>query len=349
MFFFSRFFSISLCVWLLSYGTNWIHASDGAASATSLPAHTEVVRVALPTICSHLVDPDGITTPAFKKLCEDIAAPSAPSTLEEAVALAQGKAHEGYTWLRSGERFNVTADGSLTEVQADAVIAFCHEAGFFADHPIPESIQALLIMGSTLQRVRAQTLSLAAAVAREPALATMPVFYVAGERVLAETAGETQEALYSPPRPWREGYVLPEVAARPVVADERDMVRLVAAQSLPAAFEDVRFAMAAKRDGAPRATTADCMKVWFETSPPAGVYAIVSSNPFAGYQELVATRQALINGRKDVAFIGCGPAITPESYIAKMGKIGVAKVLLDNFARILYEMYHIKQMESSAA
>lgn len=349
MVFFSRFFSISLCVWLLSYGASWIHASDGAASATSLHAHTEETRVALPSICAHIIEADGTTTAVFQKLCEDIAAPSAPKTLEEAVALAQGKAHEGYTWLRVGERFDAKADGSMTEAQADAVIAFCHTAGFFADHPIPSGIQALLIMGSTLQRVRAQTLSLAAAVSRGPALAARPVFYVAGERMLAETAGETQEALYNPPRPWREGYVLPEVSARPVVADEREMVRLVAAQSVPAAFTDIRFALSAKKAGAARATTADCMKVWFETEPHAGVYAIVSSNPFAGYQELVATRQALINGRKDVAFIGCGPAIKPESYIAMMGKVGVAKVLLDNLARILYEMYHIKQMESSPA
>lgn len=332
---------------LLSLALTLPHYHHSFASASVTSAAADDARYTLPSVCGHIAAPTGETTPAFQELCETLAAPSVPKSLAEAFELVQGKLHEGYTWLRTGERYAVAADESLSLDQAKAVIAFCEKAGFFAPHPIPEGVQALLIMGSTLPRVRAQVQSLNQSLEKNPDLARLPVWFVAGERMLAETAGETQEALWNPPPPLHEGYVLPEVSDRPVIADERAMVRLVAEQSLAPAFA-VGYALAEKRPGSARATTADCMKVWFESTPTAGVYAIVSSNPFIAYQEIVSLRQALINGRKDIAFIGCGPAISPESYIAKMGEVGVAKVLLDNIARILYEMYELEKMKSRA-
>lgn len=296
------------------------------------------------SVCAHLFQKDGKITPEFQELFVAIGAPETPKDIESAFRLVQGKSIEGYTWLRTGERFAIANKG-VDESQADAIIDFHKKFGFFKDHPIPPSLQGIAIMGSTLPRVREQTLYLNSALAQNPQLADLPIFYIAGERPLSASAGETQEALFAPPSPLREGYALPQ--QKPDITDERDMVRLVGAQSVPSEFQVVHYVLATKKPSAPRATTADCMELWFQgdLKPEAGVYAIVSSGIFIPYQELVATRQALLHKRSDVVFVGCGPALNPDTYIQKMGKSIVAQILLDNLARIIYEMKSLHDLQ----
>jgi len=88
----------------------------------------------------------------------------------------------------------------LTLEQAQKVINFCVELGFFQAYSIPNNrlIKGILIQGSTLSRIRAQIAMLNEEVAQKPWLKNIPVIFMGGERILAPQAGETQESLYDP-------------------------------------------------------------------------------------------------------------------------------------------------------
>ena len=163
--------------------------------------------------------------------------------------------------------------------------------------------------------------------------------------MLSQEIGETQQNLYHPDNAdviFQERYSLQENP--PEVNDERDMIRLVVNQSLSDKFENIVFIMSPKKEGKARATTMDGMELWFaQHNPPGGHYALVSSNPFVLYQQLVAKDAGLKFKRPDIYFSGYGNAINLEYYVMQKGKSDVAKILLDNFARIICE---IKQLQS---
>ena len=119
----------------------------------------------------------------------------------------------------------------------------------------------------------------------------MPVYFIGGERMLSKDIGETQQNLYRPDNAsviFKKGYRVQQNP--PEINDERDMIALVANQSLSDQFQHVIFVMAPKKESAARATTMDGMQLWFtKHNPPSGHYALVSSNPFILYQQLVAT------------------------------------------------------------
>ena len=282
--------------------------------------------------------------PEFQRLFEILATPEVPNTLEEAFSLVQGKSHKEYSWLRTGERYDAQSDHLLTEKQANAVIDFCKAIGFFDDIAIPLNINGILVMGSTLQRMRAQIQTLNHAIENNPALGALPVYFVGGERVLSKEIGETQQNLYHPEdrlTTFKQEYIPAETP--PEINDERDMIKLVVNQSLSDKFKNIVFVMAPKKGDAIRATTMDGMKLWFnDHNPPGGHYALVSSNPFILYQQLVATDAALISKRPDISFSGYGTSISLEYYLSAKGKSYVAQILLDNFARIIYEIRQIQ-------
>ena len=104
--------------------------------------------------------------------------------------------------------------------------------------------------------------------------------------------------------------------------------------------------MAPKKEGKDRATTMDGMELWFrEHNPSAGKYAIVSSNPFILYQQLVAMDAALTYKRPNVSFTGYGSAINIELYVKEKGTTCTAQILLDNFARIIYEIRQVNSLK----
>lgn len=328
-------------LWFVHFASFSIHAN---ADFTHSQRHSHIT---LPDSVHHLFHENSRISPQFKNLFKTLKAPYIPQNLDDVFLLVQGKHSAEYTWLRQGERFDVKADGSLTNKQAAAVISFCVNGGFFKKLPPPAAaVKGLLIMGSTLSRLRAQVLELNKALDKQPSLAAIPVIFIGGERPLAESAGETQEALYAPPSPVNPLYKTP--TNRPTITDERDMIRLVAQQSLSSKFRVVEFILPPKQPNKARATTMDGLKLWFEsTIPQPGVYAIISSNPYATYQELVATEAALRFHRPDVAFVACGPTIALKEYRSKMGDIALAKILLDNLARIIYELHVLKSLKNA--
>eukprot|EP00919_Chromeraceae_sp_WS-2016_P067572 GHVR01159669.1.p1 GENE.GHVR01159669.1~~GHVR01159669.1.p1 ORF type:complete len:311 (+),score=19.68 GHVR01159669.1:320-1252(+) len=276
-------------------------------------------------------------TPGFQRLFEILKVPEVPNNLEDAFNLVQGRSHQDYTWLRTGERYDSQSDPLITDEQADSVIDFCKAIGFFNDIATPSNIDGILVMGSTLQRMRAQVQVLNQSIEINPSLSDFPVYFVGGERMLSKEIGETQQNLY---HPGNESTIIKKRYSnnnQPEINDERDMIRLVVKQSLSDKFQHINFVMAPKKEGAARATTMDGMKLWFNNyNPPAGHFAIVSSNPFILYQQLVATHSALIFNRPDIHFSGYG-----TSYIIQKGKPDTAGILLDNFARIIYEIQRI--------
>ena len=90
--------------------------------------------------------------------------------------------------------------------------------------------------------------------------------------------------------------------------------------------------------------------LWFSKhNPSAGKYAIVSSNPFILYQQLVATDASLTYKNPNVSFTGYGSAINLEFYVKEKGKSYTAQILLDNFARIIYEIRKINSLKACGA
>ncbi len=312
---------------------NFVHASakENIQAAEISPEHKAS------SIITKLFDKDGHVTPSFKEVFKEMKTPKIPQNFVDVFTIVQGKEDASSSWLRKGERYDAQEkDGlKLTQAQAQKIIDFCIEAGFFESIPIPHgpSIKGVLIMGSTLSRMRAQIERLNEEVSQKTWLAAIPVIFIGGERKLAEAAGETEEHLYD--SQWIKNSPSPEKDRKPLT-DEREMIQLVADQLLSPQFKTVKFVMAEKKPGAERATTMDGFKIWFNQQPEAGLYAIISSNPFIEYQQLVATEAAMIHHRPDVTFIGCGPTIDVHKYSAS--PIDKAKLLLDNIARIIYEL-----------
>ena len=314
-------------------------------SCTVVPSNDQS-KVTVQTIgYEKLFNQDNTITPQFQHLFKLLKTPQVPENLEQAFNLVQGKYDQGYTWLRQGERYHTQPDAWLTKKQADAVIEFCKAIGFFSDIPTPSNINGILVMGSTLERMRAQVKTLNHSIEENPILGKLPVYFIGGERMLSKEIGETQQNLYHPDNAsviFKKGYRVQQNP--PEINDERDMIALVANQSLSDQFQHVVFVMAPKKESAARATTMDGMKLWFtKHNPPSGHYALVSSNPFILYQQLVATDAALIFNRPDIHFSGYGSEINLAYYITQKGNTNVARILLDNFARIIYEIRQIQQ------
>ena len=298
-----------------------------------------------------LFNQDNTITSEFKALFEVLSVPIMPNNLEEAFNLVQGKFDKTYTWLRTGERYDTQTHIFITNEQADEVIRFSQSLGFFDDINIHETINGILIMGSTLARMRAQVHVLNHSIEKSPDLGKLPVYFVGGERVLSQEVGETQENLYNPKDKAEifNGNYIPE-EKQPEITDERDMIELVVKQSLSNKFKNIVFVMAPKKEGNARATTMDGMELWFSKhNPSAGKYAIVSSNPFILYQQLVATDASLTYKTPNVSFTGYGSAINLEFYVKEKGKSYTAQILLDNFARIIYEIRKINSLKACGA
>jgi hypothetical protein len=171
------------------------------------------------------------------------------------------------------------------------------------------------------------------------------VYVLSGERKLDKAIGEDKKSLLDPNNgnisfnpDWKGPVPFPK--------NETDMIKIVFDQSKHPSIkgENVIFVHTLKKQGQARATTETTVYKWLEQcNPSAGTYLAISNQPYVYYQELSIQQSLLKAGRQDIHVEVVGPGKTPNAVPDKAQDQEIS-VLLDNLARIFYEMVEIKKL-----
>lgn len=105
------------------------------------------------------------------------------------------------------------------------------------------------------------------------------------------------------------------------------------------------YVNAPKKEGTHRATTGDTVEAFAHNHRPTpGHVLIISENPFVTYQGLVTETLFLQNDLRGFTFEAVGPMhrVKDVPLYIRLG------VLLDNFARTLYQRIALKKAEKSS-
>ncbi|MBY0461912.1 MAG: hypothetical protein K2Q34_01870 [Alphaproteobacteria bacterium] len=174
------------------------------------------------------------------------------------------------------------------------------------------------------------------------------VYTLTGDRHLCPQAGETKESLLNSNNGeilfhsnWAEPTQLPTT--------EAEMMKLVFSQSKSPYIkdEDIVSIHFSKKDHKPFAITEKTIKQWLEqNAPAAGTYLLVSNQPFVLYHELIVKRVLLEAKRTDIKIesVGSAEGLASKSDIKKQEQ--EISIILDNLARIFYELSKIKKLST---
>lgn len=175
------------------------------------------------------------------------------------------------------------------------------------------------------------------------------IYTLTGDRYLCVEAGEIPESLLDPNNGdisfnpgWTEPTQLPTT--------EGEMMKLVLSQSKSPHIneEDIISIHFSNMNHKPFSITEKTIKQWLEQNvPPAGVYLVISNQPFVLYHELIIKRVLLEAKRTDIQIesVGIAKNLALKTDLAKQEQ--QVAIILDNLARIFYELSKIKKLNAS--
>lgn len=260
------------------------------------------------------------------------------SSLEEMNAFAQANflRPRGYERLapETISHYKKLVEGLLTQEEQNKVYKVFDDLGELKDvSPFIRKVDYVLIMGSTLESMRARIMFLNRLV-REGNITLQPttqIVFLSGDRPLLPSGNATvlTSSALNPPR---EDWVVPEK----IPENEVDLAPFLWKQLklTPAllAYKPT-YVNAPKKEGTHRATTGDTVEAFAHNhSPTPGYVLIISENPFVTYQGLVTETLFLQNDLRGFTFEAVGPMhrVKDVPLYIRLG------ILLDNFARTLY-------------
>lgn len=271
-------------------------------------------------------------------------------TLEDVMPAVQGQILPEISWrpvvtskqARPLERWEMQKE--FTPEQARHIVRLSHKILQLNSPITPQHriYKGTLFLGSTLKSVRQRLRYLNGVVISGTSQIT-PITILTGERKLSPEVGEKPEDLVNnnngiiPVHPsWQCPSQLPK--------DEGGMMNLVFEQSChpSLSLDQIITVYTPKKPSEARATTESTLQKWLETSPKGGCYLVISNQPYVLYQYLVIQRCLLKAGRLDIQIEAVGPS-SDSSSSSSDSLEHQATVLLDNFARIFYELYQIKK------
>ena len=271
-------------------------------------------------------------------------------SLEEVTDAVQGKLNSAVAWKHADnkERWQAALPFSLSETQMAKIkdITF-NKFGLAAEiKPTAKTYQAVLSLGSTLGSVR-KRLAYLNTIIDSKAYTLNQIYVLSGERKLDKTIGEDKKTLFDSKngnisfnRDWKGPVRFPN--------NETDMIKIVFDQSKHPSMKDesIIYVHTLKKTGQARATTETTIYKWLEQcNPKPGTYLAISNQPYVYYQELSIQKSLLKAGRKDIHVEVVGPGKMPSTMPDKTQEQEIT-VLLDNLARIFYEMVEIKKLRA---
>ncbi len=268
-------------------------------------------------------------------------------SLEEITDAVQGKTNPEVAWKRPNnkERWEMQLSFPLTQNQLDLIKNIYLNDLKFANEENPKSraYKGVLFLGSTLKSARIR-LSFLNKLIDSKRITFSKVFVLTGERQLTSDMGETKEAFLNKDNgiitfnsDWTFSEQFP--------TDETDMVKLVFSQSKHPTLKDenIIFVHTLRKDEERRATTETTVYKWLDLcNPEPGHYLAISNQPFVLYQELVIYNALQKAGRKDIHVEVVGSAVDSTMHNFKTDQ--EVAILLDNLARIFYEMVKVSKV-----
>ncbi len=202
-------------------------------------------------------------------------------------------------------------------------------------YPIHKNPNYICIQGSTIPSMRERLMFLSQLVDEQKIniSPTTKIVFLTGERTLFKsetTAVLLNSAPFAMDPSWKAPHTLPddEVGAAKLIWNQLKIVApLRASQPL--------FVDAKKRNGNARAQTEDSTQAWLTSNNIRGIVAMVSSNPFVGYQLEVmklAIKKASLENEIQVEGMGNAATIEGQEIDISLG------ILLDNLARTIYTL-----------
>ncbi|MBY0280687.1 MAG: hypothetical protein K2W94_00830 [Alphaproteobacteria bacterium] len=270
-------------------------------------------------------------------------------SLEEITDAVQGKISPLVIWKRSNnkERWEANLPFSLSENQMVKIKEIISNNLNLKEETKPalKTYQGVLFLGSTLSSVRKRLSYLNKLIDSKTIITPAQVYVLSGERKLDKAIGEDKEALLNPNNgsisfnsDWKGPVPFPN--------NETDMIKIVFDQSKHPALKDenIIFVHTLKNKGEIRATTETTIYKWLDScKPAAGLYLAISNQPYVFYQALSIQKSLLKAGRQDIHVEVVGPGKTPGTIPDKTPELEIT-VLLDNLARMFYEMAEIRRL-----
>jgi len=273
-------------------------------------------------------------------------------SLEEITDAVQGNINPAIAWKRpcSIQRWEQLPSFSLTSLQLLQILDICYNKLGFAKEipPQQKSYKGVFLPGGILSWVRFR-LAFLNELINTKIDNPKYIYTLTGDRPLCTEAGETIDSLLDSNNgiiAFNPDWVMP---AQPPTT-EYEMVKMVLAQSKSPCIneEDIISIHFSKKNHKPFAITEKTIKQWLEQNVPmAGTYLIVSNQPFVLYHELIIKRVLLEGKRTDIQIESVGSAkdLIPSADLKKQEQ--QVAIILDNLARIFYELTKIKKLASS--
>lgn len=208
-------------------------------------------------------------------------------------------------------------------------------------YPIHNNPHYICIQGSTISSMRERLMFLSQLV-DEKKIHISPstkIVFLTGERTLFKS--ETTTVLLNPApfaidSSWKVPQILP--------GDEAEAAKFIWNQlkiAAPLRTMQPLFINAKKKNGNTRAQTEDSTQAWLTSNNVRGIVAMVSSNPFIGYQLEVmklAIKKAGLENEIQAEGMGNAATIEQQDIDISLG------ILLDNLARTIYTVVKSKQV-----
>jgi len=273
-------------------------------------------------------------------------------SLQEITDAVQGNIDPEVAWKRPShlQRWEKISSFSFSSDQLIQIRDICFNKLGFSQEVFPKekSYQGVFVPGGILQRVRFR-LSFLNKLINTNINKPKQIYTLTGDRFLREEAGETKEALLNPNNgeiPFHPNWIEPSQ----LPTTDAEIVKLVFSQSKSAEIkdEDVVSIHFSEKDYKPFSVTEKTIRQWLEQNHPAsGTYLVISNQPFVLYHQLIIKRVLLEAKRTDIQVesVGSAEGLASASDLKKQEEeVGI---ILDNLARIFYELTKIKKLNAS--
>lgn len=273
-------------------------------------------------------------------------------SLQEITDAVQGNIDPEVAWKRPShlQRWEKISSFSFSSDQLIQIRDICFNKLGFSQEVFPKEkgYQGVFVPGGILKWVRLRLAFLNKLIDTK---LNWPkhIYTLTGDRLLCAEAGETKESLLDPNNneiSFHPNWAVP--AQLPII--EADMMRFVFSQSKSPKIksEDIIPIHFSKKDQQPFAITEKTIRQWLEQNHPAsGTYLVISNQPFVLYHQLIIKRVLLEAKRTDIQVesVGSAEGLASASDLKKQEEeVGI---ILDNLARIFYELTKIKKLNAS--
>lgn len=273
-------------------------------------------------------------------------------SLQEITDAVQGNIDPEVAWKRPShlQRWEKISSFSFSLDQITNIRDICiNRLGFLEEiFPKEKNYKGVFVPGGILQWVRLRLAFLNKLIdtnLNKPKY----IYTLTGDRHLCAEAGESKESLLNPNNgaiPFHPNWIAP--SQLPTI--EAEMVKLVFSQSKSPEIkdEDIISIHFSEKDCKPFAITEKTIKQWLEKNHPApGTYLIISNQPFVLYHQLIAQRVLLEAKRTDIQIESVGAAEGLASTSDPKKQEEEIAIILDNLARIFYELTKIKKLSAA--